>query len=71
MIKLFTTHCPKCQQLEKRLSAFGIKYEMITDTKTMKEKGILNVPYLEVNGKLMDFATSWKWVNEHKEITNI
>lgn len=61
---LYTTHCPRCSILEKKLNMKNITYEECSDIESMKSKGILQVPMLEVDGALMDFSTSNKWINE-------
>lgn len=65
-IKLYTTHCPKCKILEKKLNAKNIPYEIIEDLNIMLEKGMKSAPYLEVDGVLYDFVDGNKWINEFK-----
>lgn len=62
-IKLFTTHCPKCCVLEKKLKQKNIVYEEISDVDVMKEKGYLTAPVLEIDGESMDFKTAVEWIN--------
>lgn len=61
---LYTTHCPKCSVLEKKLSSKNIEYEEITNTQVMLDKGFVNVPILEVDGIVMDFGQANTWLNE-------
>lgn len=63
-IILYSTHCPKCEVLEKKLHTKNIKYTECTDTDLMIQKGFTNVPMLEVDGTVMDFSTANKWINE-------
>lgn len=63
-IILYTTNCPRCVVLEKKLNAKNIEYETITDKKTMLEKGFITAPMLEVNGELLDFSKANQWINE-------
>lgn len=63
-IVLYSTHCPKCSVLEKKLSSKNIEYEEITDTQVMLDKGFVNVPILEVDGIVMDFGQANTWLNE-------
>lgn len=63
-VVLYTTHCPKCSVLEKKLSSKNIEYEEITDTQAMLDKGFVNVPILEVDGIVMDFGQANTWLNE-------
>ncbi len=62
-IILYSTHCPKCNVLEKKLKQKNIPYEEINDIEIMKEKGYLTVPVLEVDGTSMDFKTASDWIN--------
>lgn len=66
LVILYSTHCPKCEILEKKLNSKNIDFETCTDTKIMTDKGFTTVPKLEVNGTTMDFAEANKWVNEQR-----
>lgn len=67
MIKvvLYSTGCPKCNILKKKLAAKNIYYTEINDVDEMLKLGIKEVPVLAVNDKLMDFRTAVKWVNNY------
>ena len=43
---LYTTHCPKCLVLEKKLTSKNIEFEEITDNELMLKKGFTIVPVL-------------------------
>lgn len=62
-ITLFSTKCPRCVVLEKKLKTKNIEYEEINDVEIMKEKGYLTVPILEVDGESMDFKRASDWIN--------
>ena len=62
-ITLYSTHCPKCSVLEKKLKTKNIEYEEVNDVEIMKEKGYLTVPILEVDGESMDFKKASDWIN--------
>ena len=64
-IVLYSTKCPKCIILEKKLKAKNINYEEVNDIEVMKEKGFLTVPILEVDGVSMDFKKASEWVNNN------
>ena len=64
MIILYTQSCPKCKILEKKLKDKNIEYIEFTDVNEMIKMGFTNVPMLEVDGEIMDFATANKWINE-------
>lgn len=62
---LYSTHCPKCNVLEKKLKQKNISYEEVNDIEIMKEKGYLSVPILEIDGVNMDFKTASDWINSN------
>ena len=63
---LYTTHCPRCNVLEKKLQQKNISYEEVNDVEIMEEKGYLSVPVLEVDGTSMDFKTANDWINSQE-----
>lgn len=67
MIILYSTHCPKCKILTKKLTEKNIEYIEFTDVDKMIEMGFSVMPMLEVDGVIMDFGTANKWINEFKE----
>ena len=60
---LYSTHCPKCLVLEKKLKAKNVVYDEVNDIEVMKEKNYLSVPVLEVNGERLDFKKANDWIN--------
>lgn len=62
-ITLFTTGCPKCNVLKKKLDAAGIEYIIITDVKQMRELGILSAPMLKVDNKMLTFMEAVEYIN--------
>lgn len=66
MVTLYTTHCPKCNVLEKKLDKKKIEYTLVDDfdIQAMVDKGIMSAPILEVDEKLMTFTEANKWVTE-------
>ena len=63
MIKLYTTGCPKCKVLKKKLDEKGLSYIECTDTDEMVSKGIMSVPVLEVEERLLQFSEAVEWAN--------
>ena len=61
---LYSTNCPKCKVLEKKLGDSEIQYEVVTDEDLMIEKGFLSAPMLEVDGTVMDFGKAMKWLKQ-------
>ena len=62
-IILYTTHCPKCMVLEKKLKSKNIEYVENTDTDLMISKGFGTTPMLEVDGEIMNFVAANAWIN--------
>lgn len=65
MIKVYSTGCPKCKVLIKKLNEKNIQYEECNDTEIMKTKGIQFLPVLEINGDLLDFKQATEWIGRN------
>ena len=63
-VVLYSTHCPKCNVLEKKLKSAGIEYEEVDDVNVMLGMGLTSAPNLEVDGQIMDFAQATNWIKE-------
>ena len=63
MIKLLTTHCPRCTVLQKKLDAKNINYVEITDVEEIQSYGVDSVPALVVGKEVIDFQTAVQWIN--------
>ena len=50
--------------LKDKLKEKKIEYEIVSDVEKMLSLGIFTVPYLEVDGKLLDFRDAFLWANE-------
>ena len=64
MVTLYTTNCPKCKVLEKKLEDKNVKFEICDNVDIMLEKGMMQAPYLEIDNELLDFSKAIKWINE-------
>jgi len=62
-IILYTTHCPKCNVLTKKMRSKNIKFSEISDVSKMTKLGITTVPVLNVDGKLLDFKEANDYIN--------
>lgn len=62
-IILYSTGCPKCKILIKKLTEKNVEYKEVTDVEKMKELGIQTVPVLSVNGELKNFSAAVAYVN--------
>ncbi len=63
-IILYSTHCPQCNILEKRLKSKGVDYIEVNDTDIMIKKGFYSAPMLDVNGVEMNFQEASEWLNK-------
>ena len=61
-IVLYTTHCPMCLMLERKLKEKNINYIEISNINEIKEAGIKNVPVLKVGNKTMDSYNAMQWI---------
>ena len=61
-VVLYSTNCPRCVVLEKKLQQKEIKFETVKDETLMLEKGFVSTPMLEVDGEIMDFVKANEWV---------
>lgn len=62
-IVLYSTGCPRCKVLEKKLESSGFSYEKCTDVDQMVSMGLREAPVLEVDGVRMEFTTANRWLN--------
>lgn len=62
-IVIYSTGCPQCRVLEKKLESKGIAYMKNNNTEEMLGLGITAVPVLSINGELLPFADAVQWVN--------
>ena len=60
---LYTTGCPKCRILEKKLNDKQIKFDVCNDTEKMKEIGIMSVPVLSVDDNKLNYYDAVKHLN--------
>jgi len=67
-IRLYSTHCPKCRVIEKKLEQANIKYELIDakdNPKVIEELsalGVRQMPVLIANDKILGFSEIIKWI---------
>ena len=61
---MYSTGCPKCSVLKKKLDSKGIDYTENNSVEDMLELGIRSAPSLLVGEKLLNFTDAIAWVNE-------
>lgn len=63
-IILYSTGCPKCTILKKKMDERNIQYEEENSVDKMLELGMTQLPMLSVDGNMMDFRDAIIWVNK-------
>ena len=63
MYVLFSTGCPKCNVLKKKLDNANIEYKVCDDVEKIKSAGIDAVPCLLVDGNLLNFTAAVDFIN--------
>lgn len=62
-VDLYTTYCPRCLTLEKKLNQKQISFIAHTDVDEMLARGYKSAPMLVIDGKELSFEEAIKWVN--------
>lgn len=62
-VVLYSTNCPRCRVLEKKLNEKNIIFELVNDEDVMIEKGFMTAPMMEIDGSLYDFKNAVDWIN--------
>lgn len=65
---LYTTHCPKCNVLEKKLNKFGIEYTISEDIQEMLKLGFKSAPVLKVDDEIYLFKEACLWADDNTKI---
>lgn len=65
MITLYSTNCPQCNVLEKKLDSAHIQYVVDENIEHMKERGFMSAPMLDVDGKVLNFSEAIRWVKTY------
>ena len=69
-IIFYTTNCPKCQVLKKKLDNLNINYSICNNVNQMENMGIMTVPMLSIGTDLLDFSRAVKWLKEYEKNEN-
>lgn len=60
---LYTTNCPKCMALERKLIEKGFDFQYQYNVTLMQQKGFTTVPMLEVGDENLNFDQAMEWLN--------
>lgn len=64
MCILYSTGCPKCKILKKKLDDANIVYKENNNVDDMLKLGLEQVPVLFVDGTVFNFDEAVKWIRE-------
>ena len=70
-IILYTSNCPKCLILEKKLNEKKLSYETCTDIRAIDEvlshnDKITSFPFVQIDGQIYDFKAALNYVNKQE-----
>ena len=61
---MYTTHCPQCNILAKKLAQKNILYKEVDDIEEIRKLDITVVPMLSIDGAApINFKESVNWIN--------
>lgn len=60
MITLYSTGCPKCNILERRLTNDKINFTISYDINKLIEMGFQNAPILQINDQFIEYGEAMK-----------
>ena len=66
-VTLYTTGCPKCRILEKKLGEAGISYDTNTNVDEMQSLGMMEAPGLKVDDTLLNFSQAIDWLKSYNQ----
>lgn len=61
---LYSTGCPKCNVLKKKLLEHNIEFLENNNTEEMISLNFINIPVLDVDGMRMGFKEAVEWIKE-------
>lgn len=62
-VVFYSTGCPKCKVLKKKLESKGIEYTENNDVDEMIKLGFQNVPIIVSGDEIMEFNEAVKWID--------
>lgn len=66
MITLYSTNCPQCIVLERKLNSLPINFQISYDINKIAELGFMQAPILQVDNQYLNFSEAIKWIKEHR-----
>lgn len=66
-VNIYSTGCPKCNILIKKLKENGIDFNEYNQVDKLIDMGFKTAPILEVDGEMMEFGQAIRWVNNYNK----
>ena len=63
---LYTTHCPKCKVLTRKLQIAGVEFTESEDIQKMLELGFKSAPVLVVDDEVYLFKEACLWADDRR-----
>lgn len=63
---LYTTHCPKCKVLTRKLQMAGVEFTESEDIQKMLELGFKSAPVLVVDNEVYLFKEACLWADDRR-----
>jgi glutaredoxin len=66
MVTLFSTGCPKCKVIEKKLQQKNIEHNVVMEAEEIQKLGFNSAPVLKVDEKVYDFRDANRWIMSYE-----
>lgn len=61
-VTLYSTGCPKCKVIEKKLQQKNIEHNIVMGADEIQKLGLNSAPALKVNDKVLNFTDANRWI---------
>ena len=69
-ITLYSTHCPRCTVLEKKLQMAGLTFDINDNPDAIIALGFKTAPILAVDNDIYQFKQACDWIADYKKKMN-
>lgn len=68
MIILYSTGCPKCNILERRLTNDKIEFSITNNVDKLIDMGFQNAPVLQIDDNFIDYTNAMKLLKVYEDV---
>lgn len=61
-VTLYSTGCPKCKVIEKKLLQKNIEHNIIMGAEEIQKLGLNSAPALKVDDRVFNFSDANRWI---------